>query len=297
MIHQRLPDVADREVQNLSDREDPGGCLGELRGVAIQLDRQGFVGRPEWHSLRMGVRPQGIFQAEPGECRTVGNTTLLHLPNTLSGRTWCWTNRVPLTKPTCAHIQDPGASDALSVCPSKQEYRIEAGLFRTLILERLRLPLQVTEKVCECGTMLDSTGRHRAACNRSGRLKKRALAPERTLARVCREAGATVRCNAKLCDMNLAVAANDDRAIEVLASGLPLFFGAQLAVDSTVRCALAADGTAQPGAARVDGAVCTRAREDKERTYSELLRGDRCRLVVVACSIPLLWHGDVGGLA
>ena len=159
-----------------------------------------------------------------------------------------------------AHLRShsgPGASDALSVCPSKQEYRIEAGLFRTLILERLRLLLQVTEKVCECGTMLDSTGRHRAACKRSGRLKKRALAPERTLARVSREAGATERCNAKLCDMNLAVAANDDGAIEVLASGLPLFFGAQLAVDITVRCALAADGTAQPGAARVDGAVCT----------------------------------------
>ena len=130
------------------------------------------------------------------------------------------------------------------------------------------------------------------ACNRSGRLKKRALAPERTLARVCREAGATARCNAKLCDMNLAVAANDDRAIEVLASGLPLFFGAQLAVDITVRCALAADGTAQPGAARVDGAVCTRAREDKERTYSELLRGDRCRLVVVALETGGRWSEE-----
>ena len=81
----------------------------------------------------------------------------------------------------CSH-SGPGASDALSVCPSKQEYRIEAGLFRTLILERLRLPLQVTEKVCECGTMLDNTMEPR-----SGRLKKRALAPERTLARVCRE--------------------------------------------------------------------------------------------------------------
>ena len=217
----------------------------------------------------MGVRPQGSSKQSRASGRTVGNKTRLHLPNTLYGRTWCWTNRVPLTKPTWRSHSGPGASDALSVCPSKQEYRIEAGLFRTLILERLRLPLQVTEKVCECGTMLDSTGRHRAACNRSGRLKKRALAPERTLARVCREAGATVRCNAKLCDMNLAVSANDDTAIEVLASGLPLFFGAQLAVDITVRCALAADGTAQPGAARVDGAVCTRAREDKERTYSE----------------------------
>ena len=60
-----------------------------------------------------------------------------------------------------------------------------------------------------------------------------------------------MRCNAMLRDTNLAVAANDDRAIEVLASGW------QLVVDITVRCAFAADGTAQPGAARVDGAVCT----------------------------------------
>ena len=63
------------------------------------------------------------------------------------------------------------ASDALSVCPSKQEFRIETGLFRTLILERLRLLVRVTENVCECWIALDSTGRHRAACSRSLRLK------------------------------------------------------------------------------------------------------------------------------
>ena len=42
-----------------------------------------------------------------------------------------------------------------------------------------------------------------------------------TLARICREAGALVRCNTKLRDMNVAVPAADERAIEVLASGLP----------------------------------------------------------------------------
>ena len=120
----------------------------------------------------------------------------------------------------------------------------------------------------------------------------RALVPERTLARVCREAGATVRCNAKLRDMDLAISAHDERAIEVLATGLPLFFGAQLAVDITLRCALASDGTAQPGAARVDGAVCSRAREDKERKYSELLRADRCRLVVVALETGGRWSEE-----
>ena len=75
-----------------------------------------------------------------------------------------------------------------------------------------------------------------------------------------------MRFNAKLRDMNLlSVAADDEKAIEVLASGLPLVFGAQLAVGVTLRCALTADGRPQPGATAVDGAVCSRARENKER--------------------------------
>ena len=92
--------------------------------------------------------------------------------------------------------------------------------------------------------------------------------------------------------MNLAVAAQDGRATEVLASGLPLLFGAQLAVDVTLRCALTADGTAQPGTAGVDGAMCSRAREEKERKYSELLRGDSCRLVVVALETGGRWSEE-----
>ena len=161
--------------------------------------------------------------------------------------------------------------------PQSHSSAFRQNFSEPFILERLRLPLQVSEARCESGAFLDREGRHRAACARSGRLKTRALAPLRALARVCREAGATVWCNARLRDMNLAVTGHDDIAIKVLASGLPLFFGAQLAVNMTLRC-----GTAQPGAARIDGAVCSRAREEKERKYSELLRGDRYRLVVVA---------------
>ena len=114
-------------------------------------------------------------------------------------------------------------------------------------------------------SVLDSFGRHRAVCPRSGRLRTRAVGPERTLARVCREAGATVRYNTKLRDMNVAVAAEDERAIEVLASGLPIRQGVQFAVDVTVRCVLTADGLPTPRAARHHGAALLRARADKER--------------------------------
>ena len=116
---------------------------------------------------------------------------------------------------------------------------------RTLILERLRLPLTVTEGRCECVDWVDSKGRHRAACPHSGRLRTRAVAPERTLARVLREAGANVRFNCLLRDMNVAVRADNVRRIDVLASGLPL----QLAVDITSQSALTSNGEPRPGSA------------------------------------------------
>ena len=101
-----------------------------------------------------------------------------------------------------------------------------------------------------------------------------------------------MRFNCLLRDMNVAVRAEDERRIEVLASGLPLFHGAQLAVDITSRNALTSNGEPRPGSARVDGHVCERARADKETKYAELLVGDRCRLVVVALETGGRWSSE-----
>ena len=68
--------------------------------------------------------------------------------------------------------------------------------------------------------------------------KRRAVPTEITLARVCREAGATVRRNVKLRDMNLHVDPSDEREVEVMAAGLPIRHGAQLADDITLRSVL-----------------------------------------------------------
>ena len=80
----------------------------------------------------------------------------------------------------------------------------------------------------------------------------------------------------------------DRRRLEIVADGLPLFGGRQLAVDTTLVSSLHCDGSAQPRAANVDGAVLEAVRQRKNRTYPELVgpRG-RARLVVLA--------GDVGG--
>ena len=60
-------------------------------------------------------------------------------------------------------------------------------------------------RLCTCRRPLDVLGDHRAACATAGVLALRAIPLERTLARVCREAGARVAKNVRLADMNLDV--------------------------------------------------------------------------------------------
>ena len=156
--------------------------------------------------------------------------------------------------------------------PTGCGFVLELAVFRTVVLERLRLPLQITDSHCECGGCLYQLGRNRGVCPKSGRLRSRAVAPERTLARICREAGAIVRTNVMLRDTNITVSALDERKVEVWASGLPLSHGAQLAIDITLRSALTTHGTASRSAARVDGAGFPQARRDKKAKYQSLWR-------------------------
>ena len=112
------------------------------------------------------------------------------------------------------------------------EFTIAPHLFQVLLRERLRLPLFLTESICQgCHEPLDPLGHQRAACPHSGHTQKRATPVERVMARICREAGARVKFNAFLKDMNVSVPTSDLRRIEVLAQDLPCFGGAQLAVD------------------------------------------------------------------
>ena len=253
MISERLTQVANRVELQLA-MEEPVGSLGELQEAAQSLDRCGFVARPSWAALRRGARPPLCLHSEPGEWQHgwqfhASSISEHHFRQTMVLRQSCAADQ--------AHLRShsgPGSSDVLMGAPTGPEFVVCPQLFRTLVLERLRLPLQVVEARCECGAPLDTLGRHRAACCRSGRLFTRACPTERSLARVCREAGATVRFNTMLRDMNINVSADDHRSIEVLASGLPLHHGAQIAVDITLRCALRSCGNAHVHAAVMNGA-------------------------------------------
>ena len=199
-----------------------------------------------------------------------------------------------------AHLRSHSGRNAgrvFTLVPTAKEYTVPAPHLRTLLLERLRLPLPAIEAFCEgCGGQLDPQGKHRASCPTSGRLKTRAAPIERMVARIYREAGARVRFNVMLRDMNLGVSARDTRRIEVLAQDLPCYGGAQLAVDVTLRSALTTGGEAHPHAADVDGAVLEQAREDKETTYPEFHESRRCRLVVMGIETGGRWSDEAASV-
>ena len=136
----------------------------------------------------------------------------------------------------------PHAARVFVARPTLPEFSLASPIFRVLLLRRLRLPLPLTAARCRCQARQDPFGDHRAACPRSGVLRARAGPLERATARVCREAGATVALNVLVRDLNLDPVRQDDRRIEVIANGLPLWGGAQVAVDTTLVSPLTAAG-------------------------------------------------------
>ena len=282
MLHDRLPAATEEMLAQL--RGEPEGCLLELQVASMVLVREGFVSRPSWEELKAGARPPPPLTADPGEWQHGWQ----YYASSASEHHFGFWETVVLAR-SCAgdqaHLRShsgPGSEQVFHGSPTGPEFQVQPMHFRTLVLERLRLPLLLTEARCECGGQNDIFGRHRAACPHSGRLKRRAVPTERTLARVCREAGATVTRNVR----DMKVSARD------VAAGLPIHHGAQLAVDITLRSAVTSVGAPRATAATVNGAALSQARRDKEAKYAELVASERCRLVVVALETGGRWSTE-----
>ena len=138
----------------------------------------------------------------------------------------------------------PLASVPFTSLPTMRETSLDPQPFRLLLLRRLRLPLPLSARWCQCGRPLDCLGHHQSACSRAGVLGHRGYPMETVSARICREAGARVRTNVMVRDLDLgAFNRLDGRRLEIIADGLPLWRGAQLAVAATLLSPIKADGT------------------------------------------------------
>ena len=184
----------------------------------------------------------------------------------------------------------PHAACCLTVRPTHEAVTIPSAEFRVLLLRRLRLPLPLAPRVCACRGPLDPLGDHRAACANSRALASRALPLERAVARVCQEAGARVARNMRLADMNLPIPVADARRIEIVCNGMPLWHGAQLAVDTTCVSPVTRSGELRQGADSRPGlALQLAARRKRRDTYPEMSRSQRCHLLVFAVEVGGRW--------
>ena len=174
-----------------------------------------------------------------------------------------------------------GSSPFISF-PTNRTSRLEPQLLRVLFLRRLRLPLPLSARACQCGRPLDVLGHHRSACAVVGTLGRRGFPLEKAAARICREAGGRVRTNVLVRDLDLGVVDQfDARRLEVVVDGLPLFQGAQLAVDTTLVCPLTREGEAKPRTASTSGVRLEVARRRAAVEFDSCL----CRCSGF-CSLP-----------
>ena len=295
MIAARHPTVADIIRRSLeSDPQSPS--LAAARRAADELDGTSGFEVPRWAALQEGLRPppREPEHHEPGGTRAGWQ----HEAASRVERQFRTEVLLPqMSAQQRAKLRSqsgPVAGVPFSTAPSSPLTRIEPALFRVLLQRRLSLPLPLTVRSCQCGRLLDAFGHHRTACSRSGVLGRRGFALESAAARVCREAGGRVATNILVRDLDLGTPdARDARRLEVVVDGLPLFGGAQLAVDTTLVSAIQGNGEPRNGAAERDGVALAQAKRKKARTYPELVRpGARARLVVLALETGGRWSKD-----
>ena len=283
MVFDRHPDIARRIVRGLE---------GHHPAPSIQavLDFR----PPPWEDLMQQEPEVSRDNAEPAQPRQGWQKRAIEPVDTRFLR---HVVRSQLTDTEAALLRSqagPLASAALTAIPSRKEFWLEPQSFRLLFLRRLRLPLPLSARSCRCGRLLDVLGHHRAACGTAGVLGRRGWVLENMAARVCREAGGRVRVNVFVRDMDLHdFNLLDGCRLEVVVDGLPLWNGAQLAIDTTMVSPVRRDGTARAGTATTNGKALDVARIQKARRYPELSgENGRARLVVMGTEVGGRWSAE-----
>ena len=255
MINARHPDVATALIQQLNG-QPLTPCLREAQEAANSVSRATGWVPPSWNEFAAGARPEVL---DPDQFELWDPQRGWQHEAASRIESW-WLDEFVLPRMeefARAVVRSQGGSGAglaLRACPTCRVTQLEPQQLRVLLLRRLQLPLPLSVHSCRCGRPLDQFGHHRAACARAGILGKRGYALESVVARICLEAGGRVTTNVLLRELDFGLVGEaDGQRLEVVADGLPLCGGAQLAIDTTVVSALQSDGRARPRAANTPG--------------------------------------------
>ena len=204
-----------------------------------------------------------------------------------------WPVLSPSERASVRSQSGPLASIPFTTFPIHRVTRMDSQPFRVLLLWRLRLPLPLSAVPACVAVCLDVLGHHRAACGVAGVLSRRGYAVESAVGQICRESGARVSTKVMVRNLDIATGSADGRRLEVVAEGLSLFGGVQLAIDATLVAAHHGDGRPLRRADTEDGVALKLARKRKVARYPELCRADgRARLVVIAGEVGWRWSRE-----
>ena len=280
MVRRRHPVLAETWIHNIAHGDAP--CFLAVRSCQQELADAGL-------EMPSCVRFTSSRQRGPIRPRWQQKATRQTEHKFLRDEVWPWLDDSRRALFRSQH--GPLASVPFIALPTTRATRIDPQPFRILLCRRLHLPLPLTLRSCRCGRQLDSFGHHRAACAEAGGFGTPWISSGGGRSSDLQGGWSSSVHNVFLTDLDLA-AFNvlDGRRLEVVADGLTLFRGAQLAIDATMVSPLHRDGSARRRAAAVDGAALEAARRRKERTYPELAGdGGRARLVVLAAEVGGRW--------
>ena len=255
---------------------------------AASLSREGF-NPPPWEDL-LSEEPEPSRE-KPGLPRKGWQKLATEL---VEARHLRCSVRPQLTDTEAALLRSqagPMASAALTAIPSKKEFRLAPQPFRILLLRRLRPPLPLS--ACRCGRPFDVLGHHRAACGTAGVLGQSWLGPGERRS-TCVSRGRRTCSSERPCARHGPPRVQPARwTLEVVVDGLPLWNGAQLAIDTTVVSPVRSDGTVRAGTASIKGKALDVAKARKARRYPELSgEHGRARLVVLVTEVGGRWSKE-----
>ncbi len=282
ILASKAPTLAATAATELARASGPlAGCLQEVVRAHERLRELGADELPSWPEAMAGAEPPQPETADDLEtARGWQHYACSVLENHLSERVLLPT--LSDSQKAMALSQGSSGGAWLRAIPSERVFQMNPLRFQVAMRRRVRWPLPLASHRCRgraCHTAQDEHGDHAASCNRRGLRKSRAKPIEKVWARALREGGARVRENVLLRDAGLPVDPSDQRAIEIVVTGLPVEHGIPLAVDATMVSPLHTDGTPHVGAASRAGVALARGRRAKERTYPELLGSSRLRLL------------------
>ena len=234
VLHKQDPTVTDTLLHHLANPSEASSHIAAASQARTDLQDQGWD-PPSWDELAAGQAPPhgheevGNGPVQPGWRRQAAT------PYHTTARAELYHTLDPPAQAMLDSQSGPFSGRAFTSIPYTPDATYPGPLFRLLLLRCLRLPLPLSDRICRCRRTVDPLGDHHSACPRTGVLRSRGGPLEIAAARVCREAGARVTMRTRITDLNIPAPCRlDERRIEVIANGLPLWNGAQLAVDTTL---------------------------------------------------------------